>query len=377
MLTGINTEIDIKNVLVMNNLFFGVCIAPYRVDFCNYLYVNCNFMIYHQYRDLDKNYNMDDIYAKCKFEEKYIKIDKVFNKPYPIGLKKIIDDNKPQVIIISEFSLLTILVLFLKFIFNYKFKVVSLCDDSYDMICGNDFSQTHRIARKIIPYFLDNLILDNNKTVEWYQKRFGKGLYFPIIADEVRLREEYKKSLPLSNKLNNDFGLVGQKVILFVGRLIPLKNVSALIRAYNNIKDQARLVIIGRGECEEELKLLDKQLNTDIIFTGFKQGEELYAWYNIADVFVLPSTQEAFGAVTNEALIAGCFCLVSDKAGSNTLIEDGYNGYVLHTKNKSDFIQKLGISLENISKKECIVLKDNMMKKSFVSYIQKMIYSLR
>ena len=76
---------------------------------------------------------MDDIYAKCKFEERYIKIDKAYNKPYPVGLKKLIDNNKPQIIIVPEFSLLTIFVLFLKFIFNYRFKVISLCDDSYDM----------------------------------------------------------------------------------------------------------------------------------------------------------------------------------------------------------------------------------------------------
>lgn len=322
-------------------------------------------MIYHQYRDLGKNYDMNDIYAKCKFEEKYIKIDKAFYKPYPVGLKKLIDNNKPQVIIVSEFSLLTIFVLFLKFIFNYRFKVISLCDDSYDMICGNDFSKIHRLARKFIPYFLDNLILDNKKTVDWYQNKFGKGLYFPIVADEAILREEYKRALSLSNKLNNEYCLVGQKVILFVGRLISLKNVSTLIYAYNHVKDQARLVIIGSGESEEELRLLDKQLNTNIIFTGFKQGEELYAWYNIADVFVLPSTQEAFGAVTNEALIAGCFCLVSDKAGSNTLIEDGYNGYVINPYSESDMFNRLNMYLLNNRKGKEILLKPNMMPSSF------------
>lgn len=354
----------------MSNLYFGVCIAPYRIDFCNYLHDKCNFMIYHQYRDLNKDYDMNDIYAKCRFEEKYIRVDKIFNKRYPIGLKKIIDNNKPHIIIVSEFSLLTILVLFLKFIFSYKFKVISLCDDSYDMICGNDFSKTHGIARKIIPYFLDNLILDNKKTVEWYQNQFGKGLYFPIIADEARLREEYKKALPLSNKLNKEFGLVGQKVILFVGRLIPLKNVSTLIHAYSHIKDQVRLVIIGSGECEEELKLLDKQLDTDIIFTGFKQGEELYAWYNIADVFILPSTQEAFGAVTNEALIAGCFCLISDKAGSNTLIENGYNGYIINPYSESDMLHRLRVYILNNEKQKEILLKPNMMQFSFSYYIK-------
>lgn len=57
------------------------------------------------------------------------------------------------------------------------------------------------------------------------------------------------------------------------------------------------------------------------------EGEELFAWYDVADVHILASCQEAFGAVTNEALIAGCFSVVSKKAGSQCLIKDGVNGF--------------------------------------------------
>ena len=145
----------------MRNLFLGVCIAPYRVDFCNYLHDNFNFIIYHQYRNLGKNYDMDDIYAKCNFEEKYLNTRSLFNKRYSVRVKQLIDKYKPKVIIVPEFSLIAIQVLLFKTLFNYKFKVISLCDDSYDMISGNDFSWAHRIARKIIPYFLDNLIQNN------------------------------------------------------------------------------------------------------------------------------------------------------------------------------------------------------------------------
>lgn len=57
-----------------------------------------------------------------------------------------------------------------------------------------------------------------------------------------------------------------------------------------------------------------------------KTGHELYAWYNIAQLFVLASWQEAFGAVTNEALQGGCRCLISELAGSQCLIKEGING---------------------------------------------------
>jgi len=46
----------------------------------------------------------------------------------------------------------------------------------------------------------------------------------------------------------------------------------------------------------------------------------LYAWYNLASVFILASYKEPFGAVTNEALIAGCRVVVSERAGSSCLV---------------------------------------------------------
>ncbi len=53
----------------------------------------------------------------------------------------------------------------------------------------------------------------------------------------------------------------------------------------------------------------------------------------------------------------------------DTLIDEHINGYIISIKDLSDFIYKLSMSLQNISKNEYIVLKDNKMPKDFVSYI--------
>ena len=157
-----------------------------------------------------------------------------------------------------------------------------------------------------------------------------KGVWMPIISDDIKARRIYEALLPLSVKINRDYGLEGYKVILFVGRLVALKNVSSLIKAYSPLKQMAKLVIIGDGECRGDLEKLDRKLETKAIFVGRKEGDELLAWYNIADIFVLPSVQEAFGAVTNEALLAGCYTLVSEKAGSSSIIHSGFNGEIFN-----------------------------------------------
>ena len=179
-----------------------------------------------------------------------------------------------------------------------------------------------------MPRLLDNLVLDNPETAAWYQNRFGKGVCFPIVSDERRLRAELEDALPLSRELVRQHGLAGFPVLLYVGRLMPLKQVDLLLRAFAPLKEKARLVIVGDGESMESLQALDDSLGTGALFTGRKSGQELMAWYNVGGIHLLPSRQEAFGAVTGEALAAGLYSLVSERAGSSSLIRPG-NGRVL------------------------------------------------
>ena len=75
-----------------------------------------------------------------------------------------------------------------------------------------------------------------------------------------------------------------------------------LLRAFRQLNDEnCLLVFVGKGSLDEELKYYVKKnhLDTKVIFTGILSGFSLYAWYLLADVFVLPSQFEPFGAVVN------------------------------------------------------------------------------
>lgn len=351
---------------------FGVCIAPYRIDLYNYLYEKFNCEIFFQHKNMIlQNFNMKSLYDQCCYEPHFLKCRTLGGRNVVYGLRKIIEKNCPDYIFVPEFSILAIQVLLIKFLFNYKYKVISICDDSYDMLMGNDFSIQHRWARRMLVPLLDNLFLVDNKVLAWYEEHYKKGVWMPIISDETKARRIYENLLPLSIKLNSDYGLEGHKVILFVGRLVALKNVSGLIRAYLPLKEKARLVIIGEGECRKHLEELDKALGTKVLFVGRKEGDELLAWYNIADIFVLPSIQEAFGAVTNEALLAGCYTLVSEKAGSSSIIRSGFNGEIFNPHSATELTQLLKMQIRKLGSKGGIKLKDNLMPYSFVDMLDK------
>ena len=102
-----------------------------------------------------------------------------------------------------------------------------------------------------------------------------------------------------------------------------------------------KLIIIGEGELKIELQNFANQKNVNVSFLGQQNGNSLYAWYYTADVFILPSIIEAFGAVTNEALLFGCNCCISQVAGSSCLINENENGFLIDPISINDMVNKI------------------------------------
>ena len=355
----------------MNNLFFRTNLAPYRIAIYNALHdkLNCDFYFYWKY-DHSQEFNMEELLKTCKFKPNYlcgISLGKPSRK-LCFQVWSIIKKHNPEIVIVPEFQLLTIQVIIYKFLFRKKFKIISMCDDSLDMVANkNDFTVVHRIARSLIVPFLDNILLINPKVVDWYRQHYNKGIWLPIIRDEKEEIGLYKASIPLSNEYNKKFNLTNKKVLIFVGRLVRVKNISNLLKAIKLTQQDFTTVIIGDGEDKVMLEQKTKEIqNKEIIFAGRFEGSELRAWYNIGDVFILPSHQESFGAVTNEALLAGNISLVSEKAGSECLIQEGINGYLIDPFDPFDIASKIDSAMKRIDKKCSVIsLKPNLMNIKF------------
>jgi len=101
------------------------------------------------------------------------------------------------------------------------------------------------------------------------------------------------------------------RFILYVGLVEPRKNLPLLLRAYRSVLDQSqapKLVIAGRmGWGAEPVRQLiaDLSLADNVHFTGYVSPEDLPFVYNLADLFVYPSSYEGFGLPPLEALACG------------------------------------------------------------------------
>lgn len=121
------------------------------------------------------------------------------------------------------------------------------------------------------------------------------------------------------------------KVILYAAKFLKRKRPMDLIRAFEKLRfSDIVLVMVGDGEerplCEKYVK--DRQLDR-IYFVGFKNQTELPKFYTIADVFVLPSENEPWGLVLNEAMCFGLPVIASDQVGATyDLIKQGINGFI-------------------------------------------------
>ena len=151
------------------------------------------------------------------------------------------------------------------------------------------------------------------------------------------------------------------KYFLYVGRLIAVKNLLTLLRAYHlyrslDIGMVHDLVLVGSGPLYGELRSLVKTLGLKgVHFAGARQIEELPTFYAFASCLVLPSTSEPWGLVVNEAMAAGIPVVVSQKCGSAPdLVVPGRTGYVFDPLSVEDLATQLGRIADDADGARCM-----------------------
>ena len=167
---------------------------------------------------------------------------------------------------------------------------------------------------------------------------------------DTRLFSPNRKGL-----LEAKWGISGP-VILFVGRLVEDKGIKYLLRAFSKVVEEipdAKLVIVGQGPREKELKKLQESLGlTQVFFLGTVETKFMPNIYAGSDALVLPSIREPFGNVVIEAMAAGRPVIGSYVGGMKDTIVHGVTGY--HVQPGSS---------QQISKYLTRLLKDESLRK--------------
>ena len=117
-----------------------------------------------------------------------------------------------------------------------------------------------------------------------------------------------------------------ERYVLYVGRLIEAKGVGDLVSALELLGDDAPvLVAAGEGPMADTLAA-----TPHVQLVGFQEHDRLVELYALADAFVLPSRDEPWGVVVNEALACGTPVIVTDAVGAaEDLVTEGANGVIV------------------------------------------------
>ncbi len=151
-------------------------------------------------------------------------------------------------------------------------------------------------------------------------------------------------------------GLGSAPLLLFVGRIQPLKGVDVAVETLAELGvDDARLLIVGGSsglEGDDEVRKLEKLISDRglvdrVIMVPPQPHHMLSTYYRAADVCLVPSRSESFGLVALEAAACGTPVVASDVGGLRTLIDDGRTGFRIPGRDPRDYAEATRRILES------------------------------
>lgn len=157
-------------------------------------------------------------------------------------------------------------------------------------------------------------------------------------------------------------GLGGGNILLFVGRIQPLKGLDVAVRTLAALHDRtSRLVVVGGASGQEGNAEMDRVRNLieelgvadRVLFYEPQPHHLLSTFYRAADVVLVPSRSESFGLVALEAAACGVPVVATGVGGLLNLIDDGKTGFLVPGRDLEQFVRfterLLGDSLLSLS----------------------------
>ncbi len=302
--------------------------SPYMVEMFNELGKKCDLTVLYERKDAkdrEKSWfqnNDEKNYKSTVLNGINIGVEGAFNPSIIKWLKKDFD------IYVTGYCTPTGMLTF-----EYlRMKKKSFIFNADGGIIKNDNRLRYAIKKHFIgnaPYYLSS----GKKTAEYlihYGATKENIFYYPFTS----LKEKDILSKVLTEDEKNikktELGVKEKIMVLAVGQFIHRKGFDVLLRACSKLDSCIGVYIIG-GEPTDEYNKLKNELNlTNVYFEGFKSKEQLIEYYKASDIFVLPTREDIWGLVINEAMSYGLPVITTENCVAGLeLINDYENGFII------------------------------------------------
>jgi len=318
-------------------LILHPALAPYRVDSFNALARRTALrLVFLEENVAYQAFDQARLRALLEVEPGYLLSGiNVGKRTIRLGIGAELRRHRPDVVVTTEFGQAALAVQAHRRLGAGGFAHVIATEDNPASV--QEETRFHALGRKVLLPLVDGVITYSEAACALYRDRFGAAAPVtasPLVQSEAVLSARLAAAGGAARALAARHGLLGRRVLLYVGRLAPEKRVDRLVDAVGRLRaafPDLVLALVGDGpeRAALERRAAQRAPAGSVIFAGRLEGEALSAWYRLGTVFALASAFEPFGAVVNEALLAGLPAVVSERAGAHTLVAGGENGAVV------------------------------------------------
>ena len=149
-------------------------------------------------------------------------------------------------------------------------------------------------------------------------------------------------------KIREQLGMHEEKIILSVGQFIYRKGFDILLKSCKELNDNVGVYIVGGKVTKDYLKLIEELNINNIHFVENQPKEILKEYYKSADLFVLPTREDIWGLVHNDAMAYGLPVITTEKCVAGLeLIKNYENGFIIPIEDEISLYEKMNIILKD------------------------------
>ncbi len=304
--------------------------SPYRVDFFNELGKSCDLtVLFEKQRSIERddswlNYNVKNFKA-IFLKGKSVGVAEAFCPSVTKYLKKKYCYDH---IVVDNFADLTGVLA----IIALRFRRIPYEIESDGGFPGNEKGFKAKIKKWL--FKKATRCFSTGKVHDLYYKQYRvkdeKIVRYPFTSLWEEDIIEYPLTIEEKKAIRRQLAVVENKMVLAVGQFIHRKGFDVLLNAIRFLPQDIGVYIVGGIPTEEYLTLQEKYNLQNVHFLPFKEKKELKNWWLAADCFVLPTREDIWGLVINEAMAYGLPVLTTERCVAGLeLVENDVNGYII------------------------------------------------
>lgn len=322
-------------------LFVTNFASPYRVDFCNELGREYDLTVAYERQKLS---DRDDRWTgdtTRRFAEVYLELKPRGNsESVGVAIARYIQQNPFDMVLFSGYASPAVIVAIL----YCKLRRIPYCIE-FDGGYNKRDSFLKRCLKKVLVSSAKALFITCRDLYD-YLCDLGVPTHklhtYPFSSIKQAEMLERVPTAAEKRERKERLGISESKVILAVGRFIPLKGFDVLLKAVQATDRTVGVYFIGGEPPAQYVAMKERYQLSNVHFVDFMNKETLREWYQAADLLVHPTRKDIWGLVINEAMACGLPVISTDRCiAAKELITDGENGYVVPVGDAAALAEKI------------------------------------